>query len=36
MNWDRDGWQREGFESHEGVVGVLADGSEPGPVFFEW
>ncbi|MFE0773194.1 hypothetical protein [Streptomyces sp. NPDC058861] len=32
----RDGWQQEGFESHEGAVGVLlADGSEPGPVFFD-
>ncbi|MEU0404585.1 hypothetical protein ABZ318_31075 [Streptomyces sp. NPDC006197] len=30
------GWEREGFESHEGVVGVLlADGSEPGPVYFD-
>ncbi|MGW1116925.1 hypothetical protein ACWD5B_07430 [Streptomyces tanashiensis] len=29
-------WQREGFETHEGEVGVLlADGSEPGPVFFD-
>ncbi|MFF5638668.1 hypothetical protein [Streptomyces sp. NPDC012825] len=32
----REGWRREGFESHEGAVGVLlADGSEPGPVFFD-
>ncbi|MFC8270135.1 hypothetical protein ACFUIZ_31135 [Streptomyces cinereoruber] len=32
----REGWRREGFESHEGMVGVLlADGSEPGPVFFD-
>ncbi|AVI00291.1 hypothetical protein C5L38_35160 (plasmid) [Streptomyces sp. WAC00288] len=32
----REGWRREGFESHEGGVGVLlADGSEPGPVFFD-
>ncbi|MEU9998082.1 hypothetical protein [Streptomyces sp. NPDC050848] len=30
------GWEREGFESHEGTVGVLvADGSEPGPVAFD-
>ncbi|MFD0367532.1 hypothetical protein [Streptomyces sp. NPDC059071] len=30
------GWKREGFESHEGEVGVLlADGSEPGPVYFD-
>ncbi|MFE7511430.1 hypothetical protein ACFU8I_09420 [Streptomyces sp. NPDC057540] len=30
------GWQREGFETHEGEVGVLlADGTEPGPVFFD-
>ncbi|MGW2017046.1 hypothetical protein [Streptomyces sp. NPDC001927] len=29
-------WQREGFESHEGEVGaLLADGSEPGPVYFD-
>ncbi|MFB7356024.1 hypothetical protein [Streptomyces gardneri] len=36
MYGDRDGWQRDGFESHEGVVGVLqADGSEPGPVYFD-
>ncbi|MER8043636.1 hypothetical protein [Streptomyces sp. NPDC094032] len=29
-------WEREGYESHEGVVGVLlADGTEPGPVFFD-
>ncbi|MDV9186841.1 hypothetical protein R6L23_01090 [Streptomyces sp. SR27] len=36
VSWERDAWQRDGFESHEGVVGVLlADGSEPGPVFFD-
>ncbi|MFF8513378.1 hypothetical protein ACF064_35560 [Streptomyces sp. NPDC015492] len=30
------GWQREGFETHEGEVGVLlADGSEPGPVYYD-
>ncbi|SEE24036.1 hypothetical protein [Streptomyces sp. TLI_105] len=30
------GWQREGFETHTGEVGVLlADGSEPGPVYFD-
>ncbi|MER8237552.1 hypothetical protein [Streptomyces sp. NPDC094049] len=30
------GWQRDGFESHVGAVGVLlADGSEPGPVFYD-
>ncbi|SEB60274.1 hypothetical protein [Streptomyces sp. TLI_105] len=30
------GWEREGLESREGVVGVLpVDGSEPGPVFFD-
>ncbi|MEU8763829.1 hypothetical protein [Streptomyces sp. NPDC048659] len=30
------GWRRERFESHEGEVGVLlADGSEPGPVYFD-
>ncbi|MGO4634937.1 hypothetical protein AB4225_29020 [Streptomyces sp. 2RAF24] len=30
------GWQREGFETHVGEVGVLlADGSEPGPVYFD-
>ncbi|MEU7029117.1 hypothetical protein AB0A60_20820 [Streptomyces sp. NPDC046275] len=30
------GWTREGFESHEGKVGVLlADGTEPGPVAFD-
>ncbi|MFC9399381.1 hypothetical protein ACFTWS_40800 [Streptomyces sp. NPDC057027] len=30
------GWEREGFESHEGEVGVLLAGdSEPGPVFFD-
>ncbi|MFF0435435.1 hypothetical protein ACFYU9_24810 [Streptomyces sp. NPDC004327] len=29
-------WTREGFESHAGAVGVLlADGSEPGPVYFD-
>ncbi|MGA5069346.1 hypothetical protein ACPB9E_37360 [Streptomyces exfoliatus] len=29
-------WWRDGFESHEGTVGVLlADGSEPGPVYFD-
>ncbi|WP_370416605.1 hypothetical protein [Streptomyces fradiae] len=29
-------WKRDGFESHEGKVGVLlADGSEPGPVYFD-
>ncbi|MFF3775617.1 hypothetical protein [Streptomyces sp. NPDC002232] len=29
-------WQREGFETHEGEVGVLlADGTEPGPVLFD-
>ncbi|MFI8963040.1 hypothetical protein ACIGO8_13045 [Streptomyces sp. NPDC053493] len=29
-------WKRDGFESHEGEVGVLlADGSEPGPVYFD-
>ncbi|MFF9431998.1 hypothetical protein [Streptomyces sp. NPDC014746] len=28
-------WQREGFETHEGEVGVLlADGTEPAPVLF--
>ncbi|MFF5393062.1 hypothetical protein ACFY5H_32865 [Streptomyces sp. NPDC013012] len=32
----RDGWRRDGFESHEGMVGVLlADGSEPKPVLFD-
>ncbi|MFC9706509.1 hypothetical protein ACFTWD_38130 [Streptomyces sp. NPDC056943] len=36
MYGDRDGWERDGFESHEGVAGVLqADGSEPGPVYFD-
>ncbi|MFJ9434865.1 hypothetical protein ACIRQY_35230 [Streptomyces sp. NPDC101490] len=31
-----DGWQREGCESHVGGVGVLlADGSEPGPVYID-
>ncbi|MFB7512877.1 hypothetical protein [Streptomyces sp. NPDC056144] len=31
-----DGWTRDGFESHEGTVGVLlADGSEPEPVVFD-
>ncbi|MFG2645097.1 hypothetical protein ACGFYP_29490 [Streptomyces sp. NPDC048370] len=30
------GWEREGFESHVGTVGVLlADGSEPRPVIFD-
>ncbi|MFE3073567.1 hypothetical protein [Streptomyces sp. NPDC059247] len=30
------GWVREGFASHEGTVGVLlADGSEPGPVYVD-
>lgn len=30
------GWQREGFETHVGEVGVLlADGTEPGPVYFD-
>ncbi|MGW4855348.1 hypothetical protein ACWEPZ_29400 [Streptomyces sp. NPDC004288] len=30
------GWQREGFETHEGDVGVLlADGTEPRPVIFD-
>ncbi|MFF5970092.1 hypothetical protein ACFY7C_01055 [Streptomyces sp. NPDC012769] len=30
------GWRRDGFESHVGGVGVLlADGSEPGPVYFD-
>ncbi|MGW2016748.1 hypothetical protein [Streptomyces sp. NPDC001927] len=30
------GWEREGFESHEGEVGVLlGDGSEPRPVIFD-
>ncbi|MFD3948322.1 hypothetical protein [Streptomyces sp. NPDC058579] len=30
------GWEREGFESHEGEAGVLlADGSEPGLVYFD-
>ncbi|SEE60125.1 hypothetical protein [Streptomyces sp. TLI_105] len=29
-------WKRDGFESHEGEVGVvLADGTEPGPVYFD-
>ncbi|WP_137991662.1 hypothetical protein [Streptomyces vilmorinianum] len=29
-------WQREGYTAHEGEVGVLlADGSEPGPVYFD-
>lgn len=29
-------WERDGFLAHEGAVGVLvADGSEPGPVFFD-
>lgn len=29
-------WQRDGFLAHEGAVGVLlADGSEPGPVYFD-
>ncbi|MFJ6106041.1 hypothetical protein ACIQHY_34265 [Streptomyces sp. NPDC092359] len=33
---ERDSWVREGFVSHEGVVGVLlADGSEPGPVYVD-
>ncbi|WP_435191488.1 hypothetical protein [Streptomyces sp. bgisy126] len=33
---ERSGWRRDGFESHEGVVGVLlADGSEPKPVVFD-
>ncbi|MFE6462426.1 hypothetical protein ACFVP0_33910 [Streptomyces cinereoruber] len=32
----RSGWQRDGFESHEGMVGVLlADGSEPKPVLLD-
>ncbi|MEX0172182.1 hypothetical protein [Streptomyces sp. LMG1-1-1.1] len=36
MYGDREGWERDGFASHEGVVGVLtADGSEPGPVRFD-
>ncbi|MFE0777823.1 hypothetical protein [Streptomyces sp. NPDC058861] len=36
MYGERSGWRRDGFESHEGMVGVLlADGSEPGPVFFD-
>ncbi|WP_432112728.1 hypothetical protein [Streptomyces sp. S1] len=36
MYGEQDGWRRDGFESHEGMVGVLlADGSEPGPVFFD-
>ncbi|MFD5110055.1 hypothetical protein [Streptomyces cinereoruber] len=33
---ERSGWRRDGFESHEGMVGVLlADGSEPKPVLFD-
>ncbi len=36
MYGERSGWRRDGFESYEGMVGVLlADGSEPGPVFFD-
>ncbi|MFC8896636.1 hypothetical protein [Streptomyces cinereoruber] len=36
MYGERSGWQRGGFESHEGMVGVLlADGSEPKPVLFD-
>ncbi|MFC7924610.1 hypothetical protein [Streptomyces cinereoruber] len=36
MYGERDGWRRDGFESHEGMVGVLlADGSEPKPVLFD-
>ncbi|MET9252666.1 hypothetical protein [Streptomyces sp. NPDC003717] len=36
MFMERDGWQLEGFESHEGPVGVLlADGSEPRPIIFD-
>ncbi|KOX19598.1 MULTISPECIES: hypothetical protein [unclassified Streptomyces] len=36
MYGQRSGWRRDGFESHEGTVGVLlADGSEPGPVVFD-
>ncbi|MGW4725371.1 hypothetical protein [Streptomyces sp. NPDC004291] len=36
MYGERSGWRRDGFESHEGMVGVLlTDGSEPKPVFFD-
>ncbi|MBT2488619.1 hypothetical protein J7E96_08795 [Streptomyces sp. ISL-96] len=29
-------WERDGFASHKGAVGVLlADGSEPGPAYFD-
>ncbi|MFJ4343308.1 hypothetical protein [Streptomyces sp. NPDC088915] len=36
MYGERSGWRRDGFESHEGMVGVLlADGSEPKPVLFD-
>jgi hypothetical protein len=30
------GWKKDGFPAHEGAVGVLlADSSEPGPVYFD-